>query len=79
MFETVQEVFYIDWLIYDEQGKVVDWIFEDLNPAGFQLLGLKDIDEAKGKRGSEVLGYEVASFYLSMIEKARLSSKVVTF
>jgi hypothetical protein len=52
MFEMVQEVFYIDWLIYDEKGKVVDWIFEDLNSAGFQLLGLKDIDEANGKRGS---------------------------
>jgi PAS domain S-box-containing protein len=79
VFETVQEVFYIDRLIYDEQGNVVDWIFEDLNPAGFELLGLKDIDEAKGKRGSEVLGLEVASFYLPMIEKARQSSKAVTF
>ena len=79
LFETVQEVFYIDRLIYDEQGNVVDWIFEDLNPAGFELLGLKDIDEAKGKRGSEVLGREIASFYLPMIEKARRSSKAVTF
>ena len=79
LFETVQEVFFIDRLIYDEQGNVVDWIFEDLNPAGLELLGLKDIDEAKGKRGSEVLGREVASFYLPMIEKARLSSKAVTF
>jgi PAS domain S-box-containing protein len=79
LFETVQEVFYIDRLIYDEQGNVVDWIFEDLNPAGFELLGLKDIDEAKGKRGSEVLGREVASFYLPMIEKARRSSKAITF
>src|SRR5665647_3431129 len=79
LFETVQEVFYLDRLIYDEQGNVVDWIFEDLNPAGFELLDLKDIDEAKGKRGSEVLSREVASFYLPMIEKARRSSKAVTF
>jgi PAS domain-containing protein len=50
VFETVQEVFYIDRLIYDKQGNVVDWIFEDFNPAGFELLGLKDIDEARGKR-----------------------------
>ncbi len=79
LFETVQEVFHIDRLIYDEEGNGVDWIFEDLDPAGFELLGLKDIDEAKGKRGSEVLGREVASFYLPMIEKARLSSKAVLF
>ena len=79
VFETVQEVFYIDRLIYNEEGNVVDWIFEDLNPAGFELLGLKDIDDAKGKRGSEVLGHEVVSFYLPMIEKARRSSKAVTF
>jgi PAS domain S-box-containing protein len=79
LFETVQEVFYIDLLIYDKQGNVVDWIFEDLNPAGFELLGLKDIDEAKGKRGSEVLGRDAASFYLPMIEKARRSSKAITF
>ncbi|WP_048181654.1 PAS domain S-box protein [Methanosarcina siciliae] len=79
LFETVQEALYIEQLIYDEPGNVVDWIFEDFNPAGFELLGLKDIGEAKGKRGSEVLGCEVASFYLPMIEMARQSSKAVTF
>jgi PAS domain S-box-containing protein len=79
VFETVQEVFYLDRLIYDEEGNVIDWIFEDLNPAGFELLGLKNIDDAKEKRGSEVLGHEVASFYLPMIEKARRSSKAVKF
>ncbi len=79
LFETVQEVFYIDRLIYDEDGNVVDWVFEDLNPAGLKLLGLKDIDDVKGKQGSEVLGCETASFYLPMIEKARLSSKAVMF
>ena len=79
LFKTIQEIFYIDRLIYDEKGNVVDWIFEDLNLAGVKLLGFKDIDEAKGKRGSEILGHEIASFYLPMIEKARKSSKTVTF
>jgi PAS domain S-box-containing protein len=79
LFGTVQEVFFIDRLLYDEQGNVVDWIFEDLNPAGLDILGMKDVDEARGKRGSEVLGCEVASFYLPMIEKARRSSTAVTF
>jgi hypothetical protein len=40
---------------------------------------IKSIEDAKGKRGSEVLGQEVASFYLPMIEKARRSKKAVTF
>ncbi len=79
LFETVQEVFYIDRLIYDEQGNVVDWVFEDLNPAGFALIGLEKLEQAKGKRGSEVLGRKTASFYLPMIEEARRSSKAVTF
>jgi PAS domain S-box-containing protein len=79
LFGTVQEVFFIDRLLYDEQGNVVDWIFEDLNPAGLDVLGMKDIDEARGKRGSEVLGRDVALFYLPMIEKARQSSTAVTF
>jgi PAS domain S-box-containing protein len=79
LFETVQEAFYINQLIYDEQGNVIDWIFEDLNPAGFKFLGLKDINETKGKRGSEVFGCERAAFHLSMIERARLSNTVVTF
>ncbi len=79
LFETVQEVFYIDRLIYDKEGNVVDWIFEDLNPAGLKLLGFKDRDDAKGKKGSEVLGPEVASFYLPMIEEARRAGKAVTF
>ncbi len=75
----MQEVFYIDRLIYDMEGNVVDWIFEDLNPAGLKLLGFKDRDEAKGKKESEVLGPEVASFYLPMIEEARRAGKAVTF
>lgn len=75
----MQEIFYIDRLIYDEKGNVVDWIFEDLNQAGFELLGFKYIGEVKGKRGSEVLGHEIASFYLPMIEKARKSHETVTF
>ncbi len=79
LFEIVQEAFFINRLIYDEQGKVIDWIFEDLNPAGFKLLGLKDSNEVKEKRGSVVLGCERATFHLPMIEKARLSNKVVTF
>ena len=79
LFETVQEAFFINRLIYDEQGKVIDWIFEDLNPAGFNLLGLKDIDEVKGKRGSEILGCERAAFHFPMIERAKLLNKVVTF
>ncbi len=79
LFKTMQEVFYIDRLIYDEEGNVVDWIFEDFNPTGFEFLGLKDIDDAKGKRESEVLGREIASFYLPMIENARRSSKAITF
>ena len=79
LFNTVQEIFYIDRFIYDEKGNVVDWIFEDINPAGVKLLGFKDVDEAKGKRGSEILGHEIASFYLAMIEKARKSRDTVTF
>ena len=79
LFETVQEVFYIDQLIYDEHGSVIDWIFDDLNPAGLKLLGLNDINEAKGKRGSEILGPKAASFYLPMIEEARRSNKATTF
>jgi predicted nuclease with TOPRIM domain len=73
LFEMVQEAFFINRLIYDEQGKVIDWIFEDLNPAGFNLLGVK------GKRGSEVLGCERAAFHFPMIERAKLLNKVVTF
>ncbi len=79
LFETVQEVFYIDRLIYDEKGNIIDWIFEDLNPAGLRLLGFDDLAAAKGKRGSEVLGSKVASFYLPLIEEARRSKKAVTF
>ena len=33
LFEALQEAFFVNQLIYDEQGKVIDWIFEDLNPA----------------------------------------------
>jgi PAS domain S-box-containing protein len=79
LFETVQEVFYIDKLLYDDRGSVIDWTFEDLNPAGLKLLGLDDKEQVVGRRGSEVLGDENAAFYLPMIEEARRSDKAVTF
>jgi len=79
VFETVQEVFYVDKLIFDQNGNVVDWIFEDLNPAGLRQLGFKNIEDVKGKRGSEILGEENVTFYIPMIEKAMRSNDAVMF
>ncbi len=79
LFESVQEVFLIYRLIYDAQGKIVDWVFEDLNPAGLAILGRDKVEEVRDRRGSELLGLDVARFYLPMMEEARRSEGATTF
>ena len=79
MFEAVQEVFYIDRPLYDPEGNIIDWVFEDMNSAGSELIGLRSAQEALGRRGSEVLGQEIMSFYLPMLEEARRSEKAIKY
>ncbi len=79
MFEAVQEVFYIDHPLYDPEGNIIDWVFEDMNSAGSELIGLGSAEEARGKRGSKVLGQDIMLFYLPMMEDARRSKKAVKY
>jgi len=79
MFEAVQEVFYIDRPLYDPDGNIVDWVFEDMNSAGSEFIGLGSAEEARGKKGSNVLGQDIMLFYLPMMEDARRSKKAVKY
>jgi PAS domain S-box-containing protein len=79
MFEAVQEVFYIDRPIYDQEGNIIDWVFEDMNTAGSDFLGLRSAEEGRGKRGSEVLGQDIIPFYLPMMEEVWRSGKAIKY
>lgn len=79
LFETVKEAFYINRLIYDSKGNIVDWTYEEVNPAGLEILQVASMNAIKGRTGSQVIGRELVPFYLSMIERTRYSAMPETF
>lgn len=79
LFETVNEPFYINRLVYDKRGSIVDWIYEDVNPAGLEVLRVGSLGEIEGKSGAMVIGPKLLPFYIRMIEKARSSGHSETF
>ncbi len=79
LFETVNEPFYINRLVYDKRGAVVDWIYEDVNQAGLDILQIASMSEIIGKLGSEVMGPKLLPFYIGMIEKTRSLERSRTF
>ncbi len=79
LFNTVKETIYITRLQFDKDGKVVDWVTEDVNPAGLEVLGFRSLDEVKGKKGSETLGPERIKFFIPKIEEARRTGRAVEF
>jgi signal transduction histidine kinase len=79
LFNTVKETIYVTRLVFDKDGKVIDWVNEDANPAGLEVFGLRSLDELKGRKGSETLGPEGIKFFVPKIEEARRTGKAVDF
>ena len=75
----MDEAFYISLLLYDQEGSIIDWIYEDVNPVGLEILSAHDPGSIKGRKGSEVLGPERLLFYLPMAEKAKHSGRSEEF
>jgi len=55
LFEHMQDAVAIDRLIYDQQGRPVDWLITDVNPAYEKIFGIPR-ERAVGGRGSALYG-----------------------
>lgn len=78
LFNNSLNGFALHQIVTDEEGKPVDYIFLDINPAFEKMTGLKAIDVI-GKRGTDVIpGIEETDF-LEIYGKVALEMKPVRF
>ncbi|MFZ0442300.1 MAG: PAS domain S-box protein, partial [Methanobacterium sp.] len=63
--------------VLDDEGKVVDWIFEDMNSMTQELLG-KSKEQLKGKSLMELMGRNHISSFLPVVNEIRRTGKVTT-
>ncbi|HHY75143.1 MAG TPA: PAS domain S-box protein, partial [Bacillus bacterium] len=70
LFHAMREgVVVMELILVD--GKITDWIYEDYNSAYLELIGLAPGTNIRGKRGSEVIGQDLAKVYLPTLERMR--------
>jgi PAS domain S-box-containing protein len=70
LFHAMREgVVVMELILVD--GKITDWIYEDYNSAYLELIGLAPGTNIRGKRGSEVIGQDLARVYLPTLERMR--------
>ncbi len=55
LFDNMQEAVAIDRIMYDPEGRPVDWLVTDINPAYEEILGIPR-EKALGRRASELYG-----------------------
>jgi PAS domain S-box-containing protein len=55
LFEHMRDAVAIDRIVYDQQGRPVDWLVTDVNPAYEEIFGIPR-EQAIGRRGSALYG-----------------------
>ncbi len=68
LFETIMEGFAIHEALFDEEGRMVDYVFLEVNPAFEELTGLK-AGEILGRSAREVLGLTLEEHWLDRYGK----------
>ncbi len=67
LFSSLTEMVFVAELVHDENGKVVDFVYCDSNPAFLRSMG-KTRDQVINKKASELLG-KVEDYWLSEFSK----------
>jgi PAS domain S-box-containing protein len=78
LFENLQEGVVLQRLVYDEKGDVVDRIVVDANPSALRSLGMGSIEEARGKRQSEMFSPGTAAMSLEEVRRMQMAGRPVT-
>ena len=55
LFENMSEALAVDRIVYDSQGKPIDWLVTDVNPAYEEILAIPR-EQAVGRRARELFG-----------------------
>jgi len=74
LFDAMAEAFELMELVY-ENGKPIDYIFLDVNPAWERMMGLRKSD-VLGRRASEAVGF-VESYWPEAMDRALRTGKMV--
>ena len=77
IFNSMNEMFQVLELIYDDNGKVVDYYYRDVNPAFEQLTG-KSRKQLIGKKVKDIFGI-VEDYWLEAYDKALKTGKPIDF
>ena len=77
LFETINESAAFFECVKDEDGKVIDFICQDINPAGLAAMGCGSKEEILGISMCSLEGKETIIPDLRSIEEMRLSGKMV--
>jgi PAS domain S-box-containing protein len=77
LFSEMVEGFALHEIVVDDQGKPIDYIFLDINPAFEKLTGMKK-DHVVGKRIREVLP-NIESYWIEIYGKVALTRQDVLF
>ena len=75
LFSTMTEMFFVAELVQDDNGKVLDFIYLDSNPAFLKSIG-KNRDQVVGKRTSELLG-TIENYWLEEFNKVEKTGQAV--
>jgi PAS domain S-box-containing protein len=77
LYSSMKEGMAIHELVYNSQGKAVDYIITDVNSAYEEIIGLKR-NEVIGKKASEIYGIETPP-YLDLYKKVALEGVPADF
>jgi PAS domain S-box-containing protein len=77
LFNSMNEMFQVLELIYDDNGKIVDYYYRDVNPAFEQLTG-KTREQIIDKKVKDIFGI-VEDYWLEAYDKALKTGKPIDF
>ena len=77
IFNSMNEMFQVLELIYEDNGKVVDYYYRDVNPAFEQLTG-KSREQLIDKKVKDIFGI-VEDYWLEVYDKALKTGKPIDF
>ena len=79
LFESIRERLYIGHVVENDEGEIVDWIIDDMNPAAISSLKELGVEGIKGKAISGIEDEDAMNYYRTMMEAARESDKFICF
>ncbi|MGD0231106.1 MAG: PAS domain S-box protein [Syntrophorhabdales bacterium] len=78
LFETSPEAIVLYKYVRDERGEVIDFIFDDLNPATEKIVGAGRANLI-GKSLTQVFGNELIKRYLPLVCEMRRENRPVSY